>query len=49
MKRYLPILLATLCAAHGAAYAFTANITAGTKALYLQVGQGSFTGSGWNL
>ena len=45
MKRYLPILVATLCAAPVAALAFTVNITAGTRALYLQVGQGSFTGT----
>lgn len=45
MKRYLPIILATSIAAHGVAFAFTVNITAGTRAMYLQVGQGSFTGT----
>ncbi len=45
MKKYLPILVGTLGAAHVAALAFTVNITAGTRALYLQVGQGTFTGT----
>lgn len=45
MKKYLPVLLATSIAAHSAAFAFTVNITAGTRAMYLQVGQGTFTGT----
>jgi hypothetical protein len=37
--------LCALAAAQGEAAAYTVNITAGTRALYLQVGNGTFTGT----
>ncbi len=44
-----PLLQALTCAvasiACGAAFAFTVNIGQGTRAIYLQVGNGSFTGT----
>ncbi len=45
MKRFQPTLLAiaALCAA--GAHAFSVNISTGTRAIYLQVGNGTFTGT----
>ena len=39
------LLAAVLALAAGSAIAFTANIGTGTRAIYLQVGNGSFTGT----
>ena len=38
-------LLAAIALIHGTASAFTVNITAGTRVVYLAVGNGSFTGT----
>jgi hypothetical protein len=40
-----PLLLAAASFACASAFAFTVNITQGTRAIYLQVGNGSFTGT----
>lgn len=39
------LVMAVLATCVGIAHAFTANINRGTRAIYLQVGQGSFTGT----
>ncbi|MGZ5079724.1 MAG: hypothetical protein ACXWHZ_09310 [Usitatibacter sp.] len=39
------VALCALAAAQGDASAYSVNITAGTRAIYLQVGNGSFTGT----
>jgi hypothetical protein len=45
MKRFAGVFACALLAAHGGACAFSVNIGTGSRAIYLQVGNGTFTGT----